>query len=72
MKVGALGLLLGWLPSLHAGLPLCRRSHGRPVAPSPCLPNKQGIVKALLDANLLPRVVSGSSAGAIGAFRGLL
>lgn len=27
----------------------------------------QGIVKALLDANLLPRVVSGSSAGAIGA-----
>lgn len=26
-----------------------------------------GIVKALLEANLLPRVVSGSSAGAIGA-----
>lgn len=30
----------------------------------------QGIVKALLDANLLPRVVSGSSAGSIGEQQG--
>lgn len=30
----------------------------------------QGIVKALLDANLLPRVVSGSSAGSIGEWSG--
>lgn len=29
-----------------------------------------GVVKALHDAGMLPRVVSGSSAGAIGAFMG--
>ena len=47
----------------------CRRRPGLalplPPVPAPC--RHFGVVRALLDANLLPRVVSGSSAGSIGA-----